>query len=285
MKILCTFPGRYGDLLWALPTVRAISRRIGYPVDLLIAGEFAAIVPLLRKQPYLRTVQSHAGWPMHPDHRAAPLPAALDYDAVLHLGYRGWPEPDVVRHTLETANLEMERLVSGPAGGPYTLWPITESALALRDPWITLPQAFPDVTRRCVVGFTDVYFELKYGLWTLIRTAAGGLRSICGTPGSRWFLEGGHACENFEVAALALVGPQLFLGDCSALHVLAVAMGVPVLLMEPLEARWNPIFYPLGTDGPQVTLIKGNDGRPTHDARHVRDAIESVLSRRPSVST
>ena len=25
MTILCTFPGKHGDLLWALPTVRAIS--------------------------------------------------------------------------------------------------------------------------------------------------------------------------------------------------------------------------------------------------------------------
>ncbi len=47
---LCTFPGRYGDIIWALPTVRGISEVEG-PVDLLIAGEFASIVPLLEQQP------------------------------------------------------------------------------------------------------------------------------------------------------------------------------------------------------------------------------------------
>jgi hypothetical protein len=72
----------------------------------------------------------------------------------------------------------------------------------------------------------------------------------------------------------------VFLGDCSAWHVLAMAMGIPVVLVEPLEARWNPIFYPLGMDGPQVTMVRGNDGNPTFDARHVADALTRALASR-----
>src|SRR5665213_3309017 len=90
-RILCTFPGRYGDIGWALPTVRAISEAAGHPVDLLIAGEFESLLPLLRLQPYLGQVSANPHWGMSdPWEQGVPWPPGT-YDQVYHLQYHGWP--------------------------------------------------------------------------------------------------------------------------------------------------------------------------------------------------
>jgi len=60
--------------------------------------------------------------------------------------------------------------------------------------------------------------------------------------------------------------------------VLACAVGTPCIVMEPAEARWHPIFWPYGQDGPQVRLVRGGDGRGTVDARHCRELIQAALA-------
>jgi hypothetical protein len=83
---------------------------------------------------------------------------------------------------------------------------------------------------------------------------------------------------NWEETVTAIQAADVFLGCNSGLHVLACAIGKPVIMMEPSPARHNPIFFPLGTTGPQVTLVLGNDGQPTWDARAVADTLHRVLS-------
>lgn len=95
--------------------------------------------------------------------------------------------------------------------------------------------------------------------------------------GSRWETEAGYYSTSWVDAATFLNVSKVFFGDCSALHVLAVAMGKPAVLCEPMEARWNDIFYPVGKVGPQVRLVTGLDGRPTFDSRHCAEAIQEVL--------
>ena len=87
------------------------------------------------------------------------------------------------------------------------------------------------------------------------------------------------AQERVEATAW-IAGAKVLLTDCSALHVLAVALGIPTVIVEPMEARWNTIFYPLGFDGPQVTIVKGLDGQPTFDARHVTETLSKVINGR-----
>ena len=86
--------------------------------------------------------------------------------------------------------------------------------------------------------------------------------------------------NTWEQHATTFRNADVVLACNSALHVLAVAVGTPVVMVEPLEARWNPIFLPLGMDGPQITVVKGNDGRPTWDSRAARDTLLAVLQRR-----
>lgn len=274
---LCTFPGKNGDLLWALPTVRAISRRLGAPVDLLLAAELEAIVPLLQQQPYLGDVRSAPEWTTQdtaPRSPRTPSPIALNvlgktYAHILHLGYRDWPTPDVVLHTLHTANLAWQDVQPGDL--------FNEVDLALDEPWITVPRN-PD-PEGVTIGFTDEHFELKYGVTRLIRQTLNHRSFIVGRN-ARWGHEGNTPGLSWQQSAARMAGSQAFLGCCSALHVLAVALGTPVVLMEPNPHRHNPVFYPLGDRGPQVTLVRGTDGLPTFDARHVYDTLSSVLSRR-----
>lgn len=268
MRILTTFPGRFGDVLWALPTIRAISERYAVPVDLIIAGEFGGLLPLLRLQPYLQRVEAEGDWPTAV--RVPPMIAGLvgdqidaEYDHVFHLGYRRWPELPL----------------------PHEIY------LNLADPTICLP---PDLQRPWItvdplhatdlaVGFTEAWFELKLGLLSSIDLQLGWALLTQLTPtGSRWTTEATGLCVmpcDWLTAAQMIAGAKGFFGDCSALHVLAVALGKRCVIMEPMEARHNPIFWPLGTDGPQVRAVRGNDGDFTFDARACAAVLKEELAR------
>ena len=280
MSILCTFPGKYGDLLWALPTLRALARRTGEAIDLLTSADMASICPLIAQQGYIGHAYSDPNWiRVHVDTQdrlppnGSPTPPHR-YDHIFHLGYRGWPQRPL---PFETVNCLNEQWLNG------TNKSILEAELDLGTPWIHVlsPSRFHVYA---TAGFSDEHFELKYGLFELLSerlqwtTELGGnWVSVSGCPGSRWRTEGGHTCDSWENAARAITASSVFLGCNSGLHVLARAIGKPVVMMEPSEARWNPIFFPLGTTGPQVTLVRGNDGKPTWDARHVADALQHVL--------
>lgn len=300
MKVLTTFPGKFGDLLWALPTVRAISEVVGEPVDLVIAGEFGSIVPLLQRQSYLGNVLAANDWlventapmtprepPMHPS--TLLVDADFDkYDQIFHLGYQGWPEGDLARATVRCAAAQGAFTT---AGGEL-LRVADLGMFDLNRPWIEAPYSlsgFP-YPAPYAVGFTDEHFELKFGVSKLLeyRRAPSGSAlnqylpvNLSNSP--RWNTEtwlGGvdPAPYRWEAAAAWLGVTPVFLGCNSALHVLARAMGVPVVMMEPNPHRWNDIFYPFGKSGNGVELVCGNDGPPTFDARHVWESLQRVLS-------
>ena len=281
MRVLVSFPGRYGDMLWALPAVRALSRRLGHPVALALSAKYGGLAPLLRQQPYLEDVWVLPSWevqetaPMTP--RVPPGvitgadPDEETYDLTLHLGYRGWPARPLPFETLDCLNAQLPQF---PSELELSV-AIPERELALDEPWITAPAPYPP--EEVVVGFSDEHFELKVGLVDLLSHHVN--LTVCLPPGSRWQTEwrfdDGPGMDWLDCAALLQSGP-VFFGCCSALHVLAVALGKPCVIMEPAPARHADIFYPLGTTG-RVRLVLGGDGKPTWDARHCRETIEGVL--------
>lgn len=292
MTILCTFPGKYGDLLWALPAMRALSRRLGAPIDLLVANAFGSICPLIEAQPYIDRCVADPRWQTQDTAPISPRsPHREDiispYAATFHLGYRDWPRRPLPYETLDCLNHEASRLpwTTGPAYGALTWTPIQDEELALTEPWITVEHADRRELGGLVIGFTDEYVELKMGLTFALGNQLGQWITVLAERGSRkheWLGPCAvdynlHDTEStWENAAWHLANATVFLGDCSALHVLAVAVGTPVVCMEPQKMRHHPIFWPLGTDG-LVLLVKGNDGRPTWDARHVRDVLTAIL--------
>jgi hypothetical protein len=271
--ISVTFPGRAGDLLWALPTVRALAEIHG-PVSLRIAGEFASMLPLLQQQPYLKVVVADHAWSLTPPNDWQP---PVVEEGEIHLGYRGWPDQPLAQYIYGTLKYHYPHLAV--------------AGLDLESPWITIPPLPNSWGTTCTpVGFTEAWFELKVGLlqllqqefaWTQNREDVGWPTTALmqmATPGGRWVLAGWRPYTWVEAAEF-ITASSLFVGDCSALHVLAVACGTPVIVVEPMEARWNGIFYPVGKVG-RVHLVTGNDGLPTFDARHVADTIRGALNGR-----
>ena len=271
MRILTTFPGKFGDVIWACPSLRALAEATGAPVDLAVAAESASICPLLEAQPYIGKAFAIPEWiGLAEPHMPWQAPRVAGYDAQVDLGYRGWPDQPLAQYTF--ARLRAEACWAG----------VQEGALALERPWITAGDIARRLSGAISVGFSDDHFELKYGLLRLLHAEfspyTAGFTPLY-AEGSRWQREGGlgvSGCDWLE-AARVIAGASLFLGCCSALHVLAIALGVPVVMMEPSAARHNDIFYPLGKSGPQVTLVTGNDGLPTWDARAVAEAVRQGL--------
>jgi hypothetical protein len=262
VKLLCTFPGRAGDILWALPSVRALAELHNTRVDFAVAGEFAGLVPLLEQRaPYLGKVWAEPTWGLVPPNEwDAPVDMA-GYDHVYHLGYRTWPELPLAQFT----HLALSLQVMGPGQ--------TLPALDLERPWLN---GGVSTLSHIAVGFTEAHFELKYGLFELLQEALTTWLVQLPVPDGRWVKEAGCRGVGWTEAAQMIGYSKVFFGDCSALHVLAVAMGKPVVLMEPMEARWNDIFYPLGKTG-RVRLVTGLDGKPTFDSRHCADALREAL--------
>lgn len=284
MNLLCTHPGRHGDLLWALPTIRALAEKYGEPATLLISAKYGSdgFLDLLNQQPYLAAIRA-TDWqieesaPIHP--RIPPtLPPA---DRIFHLGYTGWPSQSLPH---ETALIAYRQLVD---------YGETRFDIDLDRPWITHREQGRG--QEIAIGFSDEYFELKYGLCELLdlQWATDMQWDVCdhcgqdrpsdqlaywpsARPGSRWETEARCRPASWIEAAQTIAQAQVFLGCNSALHVLAVGLGKPCVIMEPNPQRWNDIFWPLGKTG-RVRLVLGGDGLPTFDARHTADTLREVL--------
>ena len=270
-KVLCCMPGRAGDILWACAVIRDLSAFYETPVDLVIAGEFASLIPLLEQQPYLASVAADPEWGLTPEQVDWPKTDAEGgrWERVHNLGYQRWPELPL----------------------PFEVWHRVASGFLPRPdlgrPWITA-RSFEDATLHpypVTAGWTECYFELKYGLSLLLTPVpcAHPYTVLC-PFGSRWStdtraIRGGFTVYETDwfAAARFIASSKVFLGDCSALHVLAVALGIPVVCYEPMVARHNPIFWPCGMDGPQVRIVRGGDGKPTTDVRHTADYLKEAL--------
>jgi len=264
-RIAATFPGKFGDLLWALPTVRAISEHFDQPVNLILSDYLAPIVDLLNQQPYIQQAVSYPVWQVE---MTAPLtprvpPTEFNFDRIFHLGLDGWPLANLPK-CIEAILHQQWKDADGPA-----------PTIDFR-PWITAPRLPPvlDAHAKFAVGFTDEWFELKFGIHELLILC--GNRVVLCAEGSRWQREAGWEPSTWIEAAQTIHNARAFLGCCSALHVLSVAIGKPTVVMEPNVHRHHPIFWPEQVKD-RVHQVLGGDGEWTFDARHVRETIEKFL--------
>jgi hypothetical protein len=266
-------PGRFGDILWSLPTVRLLAARHSTKVDFMTSPKYASILSLIQKQPYILETWSGLGWdvqetaPMTP--REPPVHDCDDYEAIYHLGYREWPS----------------RILAEEIRGSVTFTK-RDSALDLEGPWITVPGASRETEDTLIaVGFTEEHIELKMGIllglipkfneitWELLLPPEGmSHRAWEWAEAACYPVE---YCEtNWEQAAAAIASADLFFGCLGAQWVLANAVGTPTVIMEPSPERHNPIFW---RDSPKNHLVIGNDGKPTFDLRHTAEMIDWTL--------
>jgi len=296
VKVLCTMPGKFGDILWSLPTVRCLREAAGEPVDLVTSPTYGSIIDLIHGQPYIGKAMVHPKWevrdtaPMTPQ-RPPEFDAAC-YDKVIHLGYERWPQNLLpVEIYLQATGQWGKELPKLDLDTPWIqvdpewdfCWEEHETYAEYRD-W------HPDVH----VGWSDEWVELKMGV-TYALTGRGEGRidyQVLTAPGSRvekeWLIHypgaGDEFDETFEnlswyaagwkITADALSHAKIFLGCLSSQWVLANALGKPTVIMEPNPHRHNSIFF---YGHPRNHLVRGNDGKPTFDARHVADMVKEVL--------
>lgn len=109
MKLLLTFSGKYGDILWSLPVAKALHER-GEIVDFAVMRTYDTILDLVKVQPYIHNAFSLPEWVMVDTAIGArPRIPPVDppgYDKVLHLGYNSHPGPTLIENGFRIADLK-----------------------------------------------------------------------------------------------------------------------------------------------------------------------------------
>lgn len=276
-KVIVTHPGKFGDILWALPTVRALAQtcmtvlgpRRRSPIDFVTSKEHGSICNLVESQPYIRTAWSEE-WPVS----GAPLqPASCPFvngspnDQVLNLGYLQWPTKSLPFYTAAFNGVD-------------------RSELHLERPWIEVPPMDDDGCS-ISVGFSEEHIELKMGILLSLASRFPEFHFDVLVPPVRvrhyeWVGLTLNRCHiipcGWTDAARIIKSSTVFLGCLSALWVLANAVGTPTVIVEPNELRHDPIFWV--ENGRRNHLVRGNDGKPTFDARHVSDMLTGVIDKK-----
>lgn len=286
MSFLVCHPGRYGDLFWALPTIRALAEYHGEPARLLLPADsmdgtpMQAVVPLLEQQEYIGRVDVEAGWHItHDAPRKPRYPPSVEMGPMQALGYTDWPKRPLPYEIAALAGTDVSNLAVGKPEVFFRPW-ITAEPMGLG-----LASGVP----RVAVHWTDRWFELKLGITKELQR---NLVYDCAIdwyagPGSR-MAGAGATSVDFLALARVLAGYKIVLTDCSAAHVLAAAVGVrTVLVVEPEPDRHHFIFWPgsalpgwtpMGTPlGARIKPVLGTDGAPTFDSRHTIDEIGKAL--------
>ncbi len=276
--MVVTHPGKLGDLLWGLPTVRKLSEREGAPVSLYLSAWCEPLAHLLHKQAYIADVVVDKAW--HPPDTAPlsmyPPTSLTDQIPVVVLGYESWPSLPLPYEQAALAGRELDDH-------------------ALR-PWIqATPFAKSEFPASVLFHWTDRWFELKLGLTEYLaqRLTSVSVRVSCG-PSGRWpgqWIHGQPVIPNdFATLARKILSVEVVVTDNSAVHVLCAALGKPVIVIEPETDRHHPIFWPgAGQDdnghwfrrntqlGKLIHPLLGGDHKPTFDCRHALDAIREYL--------
>jgi len=258
--ILITHPGKLGDLLWALPTVRTLSR-IG-PVCLAVSPYCRPLVQLLEQQDYIEKVVVLEDWEIRFDAPVTPRipPTIPEAEQVIHLGLDGWPDS-----TLPEAFAKLGRVK-----------PTDE-------PWIRVKAQKVGGWPRLAI-WTDEWVELKVGLLCALDHAALPAPVLI-PPGSRLGEEFDLSATRLRVdimgAARHISKSDCVITDKSALRVLAYAMGIPTIVVEPSPPRHNPVFDPPASWRKDVVVINGFDAREVVEA--VRAFEGSLGDPRPSL--
>lgn len=236
-RYLCTFSGKFGDILWSLATAKQIAERIvSQQVDFAVMPYYESLGPLLCEQKYidkafvipdwLRTHSNHGDQPWQP-----PEWIEEKYDKCWHLTYRGHPgitapSMPLVDFIAYQQGIRLQQPVI-----PYMDVDDKIEKLQMPVHWIQFEaSAFLEVAaekRLITYAFNDQYKELKdeflKKLWTLGK--AEGLE----------FLDVNTA--GWREAAWAIKKALVHVSCRSASWVLATALGQDTITYEPHPSR------------------------------------------------
>ncbi len=237
--LLVTFPGKLGDLLYSLPVVRALGRRLGMPVEFMTSAYCAAALPLLQCQPYLSGVRLDTayrlqvlGFGCQPWRMSEPP----GYRRVLHLGFRPQRARRLAfrQHLIEYFFLSLEHhyglALEPELDEPYLF--LEPSPPAASQPYLLLHPWGQSLEQAAPAGFREALFDYWRRLAGL---AALPVRLVLG-PGE----EAGplarlgrvHRPADLLELARLMLGAVCFLGVESAPAAVANGLKVPRLVLD-----------------------------------------------------
>ena len=215
-KVLATFSGKNGDILWSLPTVREIAWRHGGAVDFGIMPQYKNLLPLLNLQPYIAKAFTIDNWIItgspHGD-QPWEAPRVDGYEVVHHLTYKqhpGWGCP-----ALPLCD--------------FTAW---QQGITLRTPvvpFITCDpiDIFPPPPEPVIpYGFNGDFFDLKQQFLCRLTLRTAGLLGWVDV-----------STLPFEQVASLIAQAGIYVGCRSACWVIAMGVGARVIVYEPNHAR------------------------------------------------
>jgi len=216
-RVLLTFSGKHGDILWSLQAARAMALT-GAEVDFAVMPAFVAVLPLIAIQPYVHKAFAINGWHLHHDGCGAqprlPPSVPAGYDEVHHLTYDSFPTEPLILWSLKRLGL-----------------PMPEPAV----PFLFAPaEADPSLV---AYAFNASHRGAKENMLKLLQAVI---------PEARF--------ENvetipFDQAARRIKSSRFFFGCRSANYVLAMGLGKRCLIFEPDAGRRSPIFgCPVGDE-------------------------------------
>jgi hypothetical protein len=229
-KTLVTFSGKFGDILWSLPTARQVAQESDErKVDFAVMPAYKSLLPLLEFQSWIDKAFVIDDWictgsPCGDQPWCAPEPAGASYKRVCHLTYRAHP---------------------GMQGTPaialcdYTAW---QQGVHLKRPVVPFIEAQPiDVFPPpplpvLCYSFNGDYFTPKQQFLFRLITRTKDLISWTNVGELPWM----------QAASLLSQGNP-FIGCRSACWVLAMGLGCQTLTYEPNPSRhmagpWGKVF-------------------------------------------
>jgi hypothetical protein len=217
MRVLLTFSGKHGDIIWSLQAARALALT-GAEIDYGVMPQYAAVCPLVEKQPYINHAFPLAGWVQQHDWCGAQprIPPVVPggYDEIHHLTYESRPTGPLIMSALERLGL-----------------PMPEPAI----PFLFAPAAADPLL--VSYAFNGQYRREKQGMLNFVRATI---------PQARFENVGAFP---FDVAATRIQASRFFFGCRSANYVVAMGLGKRCLTYELAEDRKDPIFgWPLARE-------------------------------------
>jgi len=277
-RILVTMPGKYGDILWAMPTARAIAETFDCAVDFMVSGAYGGIAPLIHAQDYIEQAIVNEAWKVQETAPITPWAAPLRgedigaYDHIFDLGYRGWPTEATLAEEVYKNGMGVARRMLVP--------------LDLNRPWIEA-DPITHIDPFVFVGWSDQWIELKMGVTLAVLNVIPDRYNLnvihpVDSRHKEWklFHDDGNGLYFYRADWLQAVRymetAECYLGCLSAQWVLANAMGKKTVVMEPDPQRArNPLFW---LPRERNHMVIGGDALPTHDARHTGDLLREVLN-------
>ncbi len=209
--ILCTCPGRFGDIFWALASARQ-AYLLGGEVDFGIMGKYERALPFIKSQSYIRDAFPVPGWvEVHSNWGSQPWESPsekLGYEKVYDFGYREAPGVQLIDY----ASSIYPELKLDPGTFPFLQMPHKEIVNCV--PYHFSPHQGPH-GGALVEKLRRAFPEKEF-------VDTGGLPFI-------------------DVAKI-ISGSRVFLGSRSSNYVIAQGLGKPCVILELAGYRRHPKY-------------------------------------------